>query len=102
MNHASYSDTELALFGDAKLGIQAEEFLNSSVGKALVEKAQGEQRKALKALAEIDPTQTEEIRNLQNAAKIPSLAVHWVLEQVARGAQAEHNIHQMEQNDGQN
>lgn len=64
-----------------------------AVGKYLMGRAETDRVAALQALAEVDPNDAENIRKLQNQARIPALFMQWLDEAIAEGQAAETRIY---------
>lgn len=73
------------LIADAELGDEAKRFLESDLGRCLVGMAQQEVMAAQEALETVDPNQAEEIRALQNKAKLGRQFDEWLHELVDQG-----------------
>lgn len=76
------------LVAEAEIGDEARKFLESDLGKTLLGMAEQEIRAAQEALEVIDPTKTEEIRALQNQAKVARNFEVWLNELVEKGKNA--------------
>lgn len=86
-----YANDEL--YQIAALGIDAEHFKNyDKLGRYLYAKALDSRAVALEQLGEIDPSKTEEIRELQMRARIPLFFQQWLDEAIAEGKAAEMQI----------
>lgn len=70
------------------LGEEAERFITSPLGKFMIERAEGEVKDAVEALKVIDPTDTQEIRILQNKIKTGEDFQYWLAEAVQDGTNA--------------
>jgi hypothetical protein len=76
------------LIAEAEIGDESRKFLESDLGKTLIGMAEQEILLAQEALETIDPTKTEEIRSLQNQAKIARNFQQWLTELVDKGNNA--------------
>lgn len=83
----------------ARLGIEAEHFLASSVGQALLERAQSEYSTALLRLSEVDPFDSKEIARLQSHAWRADSVQGWLENIINNGREAEMEIRAMEGTD---
>ena len=77
-----------------ELGLEAQKFLRSKVGRALVDKAEHEKGAFLEALVEADPDDVTVNRAIRNEIKLRELAVNWLLEIIGTGGLAENEIHE--------
>lgn len=74
---------EQSLFGLAQLGVQAQQFMESEIGRHVVDKMQKEiDECALKLLVTKD---MESISELQTKALTARQAVEWLMEAIAEG-----------------
>ena len=71
------------------LGIEAEAFLASALGKYLIARAEDEIRFAVAGLCEVSPTNVDEIYRLQNQVWRAESIQHWIAEAIQDGAHAE-------------
>jgi hypothetical protein len=76
------------LVAAAELGDEAKRFLESDLGRCLLGMAEQEVQLAQEALAEVDPTDTEAIRKLQNHAKLYRQFNDWLKELLDKGEAA--------------
>jgi hypothetical protein len=80
-----------SLLRDLELGEEARRFLNTTLGKFIVEQAEAEIRDAVIALQIVKPTDDERIRELQNTIKIARSIPDWLDLAMQRGNQAYQN-----------
>lgn len=84
-------EDESSLYGEEMLSrrievsLEAQSFLDSKLGRSLVERARRERFEALTALAETDPADLNAIRALQIKARSPLLAVQWIEDAITDG-----------------
>lgn len=76
------------LIAEAEIGDEARKFVESELGKAMLDRADQQLRAAQEALETVDPTKTEEIRTLQNKAQIARNFGEWLSELIDRGDNA--------------
>jgi phosphate uptake regulator len=76
------------LIAEAEIGDEARKFVESELGKAMLDRADQQLRAAQEALETVDPTKTEEIRALQNKAQIARNFGEWLSELIDRGDNA--------------
>jgi O-methyltransferase involved in polyketide biosynthesis len=81
----------------AKLGIEAETFLNTSIGRYLKNRAHSELDEAQQLLIEVDPTDTKEITRLQNQAWRARNFDSWLAEAIQEGWNAEAHLNALEE-----
>lgn len=87
------------LLGEVQFGIEVEAFLNSSLGKYLVQKAETERDAALEKLKVADPDNAKEIRRLQNEVWRAESMQTWLAEAIQTGWNAETTIAQQDSPD---
>jgi len=76
------------LIREAEIGDEARKFVESELGKAMLDRADQQLRAAQEALETVDPTKIEEIRSLQNKAQMARNFGEWVVELIDRGENA--------------
>jgi hypothetical protein len=76
------------LVAAAELGDEAKRFLESDLGRCILGMAEQEVHLAQEALAEVDPTDIEAIRKLQNHAKLYRQFNDWLKELLDKGEAA--------------
>lgn len=76
------------LIADAEIGDAAKEFLDSALGRKLLEMAAEQVADALEALETVNPTDTDTIRSLQGRARLGRSFEAWLVELVGRGDEA--------------
>jgi hypothetical protein len=76
------------LIAEAEIGDEAKKFVESPLGKTLIGMAQQEVALAQEALEEVDPSDTEKIRALQNKAKVARNFESWLSELISKGENA--------------
>ena len=74
---------------EVQLGIEAEAFIHSAVGRYLVGRAEDERQRALEALGTVDPEDAKLIRELQNQHWRSNAVSGWLAEAIQDGAHAE-------------
>ena len=67
------------------LGIEAERFLNSDLGKYLVERAENERESAVKEFKHCDVTDLNTVRRIQGSILIPDKFIAWLTEAIQVG-----------------
>lgn len=87
------------LFRTVELGLDARQFLESSLGKHVAQRALDEMYAATQALAEVDPFDHKAIVQLQLNHRIASAALSWLAQAIEAGTQAETTIMSMDQTD---
>jgi pyrroloquinoline quinone (PQQ) biosynthesis protein C len=70
-------------------GIEVEAFIRSKVGQYLIHRAESEVTDALEALKEVNPTDAEAVRALQNQIKRAESIQYWMAEAIQEGVNAE-------------
>lgn len=76
------------LYAEAILGRDAEDFIQSDLGKYLIGCAEQEAQDALEGLKRIDPYATKEIIELQNRIWRADSFQSWIAERIIQGKQA--------------
>ena len=84
--------TEPELIKQVALGLDAEAFLNTSLGKYLVTRAEEMIAGARDALETVAPEDTEKIRALQNQCTVGREVQYWLAEVITAGQAAEREI----------
>jgi hypothetical protein len=77
------------LLAAVEIGIEAESFLESKVGKHLTDRAESELNAALAALKDVDASKPDEVRKLQNQAWRAESVQTWLAEVIQSGWNAE-------------
>jgi hypothetical protein len=80
----------------AQIGIEAEAFLNSPVGKYLQKRVKQEIVEAVNKLKTVDPCNSKEITTLQNDIYRAESFNVWLAELIITGREAEEEIKQVE------
>lgn len=88
------NDQRKGLLADVALGIEAESFLSSGVGRFLVDRAETEVEQAINALKVADPADIEGIRKLQNMIHRGESIQYWLAECIQAGFNAEELLNQ--------
>ena len=86
-----------SVFEVAKLGIEADSFVSSSVGQYLVGRAEQEANLALEKMKTADPTDAKVIREIQNELNLPDRVVKWLTDVIAEGHACEFQLRAMEE-----
>lgn len=79
---------ERALYAESVLGKDAEEFLNSDIGRYLTGRADQEEQEALEALCRVSPWRRRRIAELQARVWRAQSFKGWLAEMVISGRQA--------------
>lgn len=74
------------------LGIDAEQFLRSDLGRHLVERSEEERTDALEALKDADPEDAKAIRKLQNRIAVLDTWQQWIADAITNGQAMEHAL----------
>lgn len=83
------SDDDTPLFQAARLGVLADSFLRSDLGRKIAEKADREIQDCMEALLDIDPDDAKTVRAIQFKAAVARSAVAYLVEIVQEGRAAE-------------
>lgn len=76
-----------------ELGLEAQKFLQSSLGRAMVDIAEHEKGMFLEALVDADPDDKKANRKIRNEIKLRELGLNWVFEIIGSANVAEKEIH---------
>jgi hypothetical protein len=87
------------LFNDVELGLDAHQFLDSSIGRYVAKRALDEMYAATQALAEADPFDRRAIVQHQTAHRVASAALSWLAQAIEAGTQAENTLMSMDNSD---
>lgn len=87
------------LFQAVELGLDARQFLDSSIGRYVAKRALDEMYAATQALAEADPFDSKAIVQHQMAHRVASAALSWIAQAVETGTQAENTLMSMDNSD---
>lgn len=71
------------------LGIEAERFLESDLGRYLVARAEGEREEAIAELVKVDPHDSREVQRLQNAIAVVDMVQQWIADAITSGQATE-------------
>jgi hypothetical protein len=82
-------DADEPLFTAARLGVLADSFLRSDLGRKVAEKADREIQDCMEALLDVGPEDVATIRQLQFKAAVARSAVAYLVEIVQEGRFAE-------------
>lgn len=76
----------------ARLGIEAQSFLRSSLGQYLLERAKVDDERLMAELRTVKPSEFERIRDIQNELKVIDMFNDYLEEIINSGHLAEQNI----------
>jgi hypothetical protein len=85
-------EEEELLVAEARLGLQAKEFLKSPIGRYMVGRADKAREEAFEAWTTADPSNEQLISELQFRARLPALVIGWLSEAVNRAQYAEETL----------
>lgn len=83
---------ETDLVKDLELGIEAEAFLNSPIGKYLAERSEAERDEAIEEFRQVDPTDAVKVRNIQNRIWRAESFATWLAQAIQNGRFAEFEL----------
>lgn len=95
----SKADPNKHLWDQVGLGIEAEAFLKSPVGKYVKSRAMEEIDEAFDEFKDVDPNDPEAVRKIQFKALVAGKAVTWLVDLVDAGEQAGRVLKDMENSD---
>ena len=78
------------------LGFQAEAFLQSDIGRYLVQRAEAQVDAAVEALKQEDPEDAKAIRALQNTIAVAESVQYWLADAIQQGENAQQQLHEGE------
>lgn len=84
------------LIKKAQLGIEAQTFIESNLGKYVIARAEKQIDEANMSLSTADPFDASNIAHLQSKIAVARAAVQWIAEAVNEGYAAENTIHEQE------
>jgi len=80
----------------ARLGIDAETFIRTPLGRFLEGKARAEEADALIALVDADPEDVKANRELRNQIHVARMFLSWINDAIEAGQQAHRQLQEME------
>lgn len=80
------------LLAAVELGLDAQAFLGTRVGKYLVERAEAERDEAFEAIKQADPDSPKLIRDLQHRIWRAEQFQYWIAEMIQSGTLAEEQL----------
>lgn len=80
----------------ARLGIDAETFMATPLGKFLASKADAEMRAATEALIGADPADVKANTELRNQIHVSRMFLTWIDDSINAGRAAHHQLREME------
>lgn len=86
---SDYESEQDLLDNTVELGKEAEKFIQSKIGKYLIDKSNEEVEAALEGLIYVDSEDPKAIRVLQNQISIAKAIQQWLVQAVDEGIQAE-------------
>jgi hypothetical protein len=87
------------LLKTVELGLDAQAFLASSIGKAIAERVEVEVAEAVEDLKAVNPEETQTIRRLQTQIHRAEQVIYWLVEFIDAGHNAEVQIQSLEATD---
>lgn len=80
----------------ARLGIDAEAFMSTPIGRFINGKAQAELDQAMNELVDADPDDAKANRDIRNRIHVVSMFLNWIGEAIAAGNEAHRNLKEAE------
>lgn len=74
---------------EVAFGLDVHQFMGTSMGRYLTQRAQIEIAEAKDALVDVDPEDPKAVRDLQNKARVASMFLEWMGEAVTTGEMAQ-------------
>lgn len=84
------------LLSIARMGIDAESFLNTPLGKFLTGKAADEESTALQLLVDADPDDVKTNRDLRNQIHVSRMFIVWLRDAIILGNQAHEQLQEID------
>jgi len=81
-------DPNAILLAQGSIGADADDFMKSELGRTMIGLARIESKVAMDSLKTISPTQSQEIRELQNQVWLAERFEGWLVQLIMRGRQA--------------
>lgn len=78
------------------IGLDAERFMQSDLGRYLLGRAQANVEEAMEGLKVADPDNAKEVRDLQNIVMVNEYFLYWLGEAITQGRAAEELLSQQE------
>lgn len=78
------------------LGFQVEAFLQSDIGRYLVQRAEAQVEEAVEKLKRCDPENSAQIRAIQNDIQVAEAIQYWLAEAIQSGLNAQQQLHDQE------
>ena len=79
------------------MGIQVEAFINSDLGRYLLDRSNAEQKAAVEQLGNVDPDDPKAIRRLQFNLQVAAGIQNWLADLVVEARNAEETLRAVEQ-----
>jgi len=92
----SLGPQEVEAFAMVQMGVEAEQFARSSLGRYVIGRAKLEERQAIEKLATLDPSNVNAIRQTQSDLLRARSFPQWILELVQDGEEAERQLRNIE------
>lgn len=78
------------------LGFQVEAFLQSDIGRYLVQRAEAQVEEAVEKLKRCDPENSTQIRAIQHDIQVAEDIQYWLAEAIQSGLNAQQQLHDQE------
>lgn len=78
------------------LGFQVEAFLQSDIGRYLVQRAEAQVEEAVEKLKRCDPENSTQIRAIQHDIQVAEGIQYWLAEAIQSGLNAQQQLHDQE------
>lgn len=90
------SDNDNELLSVARLGIDAESFVNTPLGKFMMGKARDEEASAMAALVDADPDDVKANRDIRNQIHVARMFATWIGDAITIGHQAHQQLQEID------
>ena len=78
------------------LGFQVEAFLQSDIGRYLVQRAEAQVEESVEKLKRCDPENSTQIRAIQHDIQVAEAIQYWLAEAIQSGLNAQQQLHDQE------
>lgn len=86
------SDDTNLLTQQAEFGLQVQSFLQSKIGRYLIQRAEAQVEEATEGLKTVDPEDPKAIRELQNQVAVAASVQYWLADAILAGDSAQQQL----------
>ena len=88
--------TQNPLLTQIDLGFQVEAFLQSDIGRYLVQRAEAQVDEQVEALKQVDADSPSQIRSIQHNIQVAEAIQYWLADAIQSGINAQADLHDRE------